>query len=78
LDIFYYGDVTDLCAQVSGQLLHVSTVWKQHVGITLHFVSNIEFEDVDSLPSILGEVTDKVVSFEMHKDAYIVARELFL
>jgi len=78
LDIYYYGDVTNLSTHVSAQLLHVSAVWSHRVGIALHFVSSIGFDDVDRLPSILGEATDKVLPFQMHKDAYMLARKLFL
>jgi len=59
-DLYFYGDVTDLCDHVAAQLLHVGTVCDKNVGIVLHFMHQVKFDKVASCLSDIGLTRDKI------------------
>jgi len=61
VDCYYYGDVTHLCDHVTSQLLHIATVWDSSVGLLVHFLTHLEFDQVEHDLSELGLTRDKVV-----------------
>jgi len=78
LDLYFYGDVTDLCDHVAAQLLHVGTVWDKNVGLLVHFLPHIQFDQVESCLSAIRLTKDKVEPFFEHRECILAVNEIHL
>jgi len=71
LDLYFYGDVTDLCDHVAAQLLHVGTVWDKNDGLIVKFLPHIQFDKVESCLSDIGLTKDKIEPFFDQSETYL-------
>jgi len=78
LDLYFYGDVTDLCDHVAAQLLHVGTVWDHNVGLFVNFLPHIQFDKVESCLSDIGLTKDKIEPFFDQDEAILGVRQICL